>query len=46
MKYIIRNEEGKWYKGNLHMHTTCSDGHLSPEEAILIYKKMTMILFL
>ena len=39
MKYIIRNEEGKWYKGNLHMHTTCSDGHLSPEEAILIYKK-------
>ena len=27
------------YKGNLHMHTTLSDGALTPEEAVLKYKK-------
>ncbi|MDO4285907.1 MAG: CehA/McbA family metallohydrolase [Eubacteriales bacterium] len=29
---------GHWYRGNLHMHTTRSDGALSPEEAIAVYK--------
>lgn len=28
-----------WYKGNLHMHTTHSDGSVSPQEALKIYKK-------
>ena len=27
-----------FYKGNLHMHTTCSDGVLSPEAAIALYQ--------
>ncbi len=31
--------EGKWYKGNLHTHTTNSDGDLSPEETANWYKK-------
>ena len=30
--------EGQWYKGNLHLHTTNSDGDLSPEEIAEIYK--------
>ena len=25
--------EGKWFKGNLHMHTTNSDGRLDPDSA-------------
>jgi hypothetical protein len=29
--------EGSWYKGNLHTHTTVSDGSLSPQETIQIY---------
>ena len=29
---------GNWYKGNLHMHTTVSDGTLSPEEAVARYR--------
>ncbi|MBN1672767.1 MAG: PHP domain-containing protein [Kiritimatiellae bacterium] len=29
-----------WLKGNLHTHTTCSDGRLSPEEVIRIYERM------
>lgn len=24
-------QDGQWYKGNLHCHTTCSDGDLPPE---------------
>ena len=28
---------GLWYKGNLHTHTTESDGRLSPLETIRIY---------
>lgn len=28
---------GKWFKGNLHMHTTRSDGHLNPVEASAYY---------
>ena len=30
----------KWYKGNLHSHTTNSDGMLSPEQAIEAYRSM------
>ncbi|MCK4308323.1 PHP domain-containing protein [candidate division WOR-3 bacterium] len=30
--------KGNWYKGNLHTHTTNSDGDLSPEEAVAWYK--------
>ncbi len=29
---------GKWLKGNLHMHTTNSDGNLSPEDALKMYR--------
>lgn len=32
-------KEGKWYKGNLHCHSTVSDGRLSPEEVVSIYKE-------
>ena len=31
--------EGKWYRGNLHMHTTCSDGRLDPDAAREEYRK-------
>jgi len=30
---------GNWYRGNLHTHTTRSDGHKSPEECIAFYKE-------
>jgi len=29
--------DGDWYKGNLHTHTTVSDGELSPQETIRTY---------
>jgi len=29
---------GHWYKGNLHMHTTQSDGQATPEEALAYYR--------
>ena len=28
----------KWFKGNLHTHTTASDGKLPPEECYALYK--------
>lgn len=28
----------KWYKGNLHSHTINSDGYLTPDEAVKLYK--------
>lgn len=28
-----------WYRGNLHMHTTLSDGKLAPEDAAELYRK-------
>ncbi|MDO4298522.1 MAG: CehA/McbA family metallohydrolase [Lachnospiraceae bacterium] len=31
-------KSGNWYKGNLHSHTTNSDGRLKPEEAVKLYK--------
>lgn len=31
-------KEGKWFKGNLHLHSTNSDGKLPPEEVAKLYK--------
>ena len=33
MRKEMFSENGNWYKGNLHSHTTNSDGRLRPEEA-------------
>lgn len=38
MKKLMFAETGQWYKGNLHSHTTNSDGRLKPEEAVKLYK--------
>ena len=39
MKNILPFEgKGNWYKGNLHCHSTMSDGTLSPEKLVEIYK--------
>ena len=38
MKKAMFSETGNWYKGNLHSHTTNSDGKLKPEEAVKLYK--------
>ena len=32
------SETGQWYKGNLHCHTTNSDGRLSPAEAAELFR--------
>ena len=29
---------GQWYKGNLHSHTTNSDGHLTPAQAVALFR--------
>lgn len=34
---ITDSKGNKWYKGNLHTHTTSSDGAISPDEAIKLY---------
>jgi hypothetical protein len=31
--------DGKWYKGNIHCHTTRSDGMLSPDELARVYRE-------
>ncbi|MDO5416694.1 MAG: PHP domain-containing protein [Lachnospiraceae bacterium] len=41
---MTENKQGfkhytNWYKGNLHSHTTNSDGNLSPEEAVKLFKE-------
>lgn len=33
------SENGNWYKGNLHSHTVNSDGRLTPEEAVKLFKE-------
>ena len=33
------SSHGNWYKGNLHCHTTDSDGSLTPAEVVQYYKK-------
>lgn len=30
---------GEWFKGNLHSHTTVSDGKLTPQESVNLYKE-------
>ena len=30
---------GNWYRGNVHAHTTISDGTKSPEELVKLYKE-------
>lgn len=30
---------GQWYKGNLHSHTTNSDGHLTPTQAVALFRQ-------
>lgn len=37
--HSLLKSDGNWFKGNLHAHTTCSDGRLSPEEVIKQYRK-------
>jgi hypothetical protein len=32
-------QPGEWYKGNIHAHTTISDGTKSPEELVKLYKE-------
>ncbi|MDD3277310.1 MAG: PHP domain-containing protein [Lachnospiraceae bacterium] len=32
------SKSGNWYKGNLHSHTTNSDGMLTPEESVKLFK--------
>lgn len=34
----ILENRGKWFKANLHMHTTVSDGALEPRDAVGIYR--------
>ena len=29
---------GNWYKGNIHSHTTVSDGMLTPEQSVKLYR--------
>lgn len=36
---FIDNAGQRWFKGNLHMHTTVSDGRKSPEDAIRLYRE-------
>ena len=41
---MIKDQKGfrhynNWYKGNLHSHTTNSDGKLSPGEAVRLFKR-------
>lgn len=38
MKSLFK-QDGNWYKGNLHMHTTLSDGKILPGEACDIYRE-------
>ena len=39
MKKHLISKEGNFYKANLHCHSTCSDGHKTPEEIKEIYKE-------
>ncbi len=40
MKKHLISEKGKFYKANLHCHTTLSDGRKTPEEVKEIYKNL------
>lgn len=39
MTMRLFDENKPFFKGNLHTHTTNSDGHVSPEEAISLYQQ-------
>lgn len=39
MKKFLLSKKGKFYKANLHMHTTISDGQMTPEETKAHYIK-------
>ncbi len=39
MYQSVFEDRGNWYKGNLHMHTTRSDGHASPKDAVERYRR-------
>ena len=39
MKKTGLHTEGNWYKGNLHTHSTNSDGRKTPEEIVRIYRE-------
>ena len=39
MKKILLDEKKGYFKANMHCHTTCSDGKLSPEEIKAAYMK-------
>jgi hypothetical protein len=30
---------GRWYRGNLHLHTTVSDGRFSPPDSVALYRE-------
>lgn len=38
MKQYLIPQEGQFYKANMHTHTTCSDGKMTPEEVKDVYK--------
>ena len=38
MKKTTFLENGQFYKGNIHCHTTCSDGKLSPDAIVKAYQ--------
>ena len=40
MKKYLLPRNGKFYKANMHSHTTVSDGKLTPEEAKEVFKSM------
>ena len=33
------SDRGNWYRGNLHSHTTVSDGVLTPEESVKAFRE-------
>lgn len=39
MRKEMFEREGNWYKGNLHSHTVNSDGKLTPEQAVTLYRQ-------
>ena len=36
-KYLLPHDRN-WYRANMHCHSTCSDGHLTPEQLKEAYK--------
>ena len=38
MKYQAYPDKGNWYKGNIHSHTTLSDGSVEPMDQIRLYE--------